>query len=84
MVQWVKDHVLSLHDPGRCYGVDWIPGLGISTCCRWGRKKKKLAKVFQSGISNAGMGVGHKFFFFWLFAISWAASAAYGGSQDSG
>ena len=41
MAQRVKDLALSLCGSGHCYGSGLIPGMGTSTCCRHGQKKKK-------------------------------------------
>ena len=36
---------------GRCCGVSWIPGLGISTCCGAQLKKNKIPEKVNYGVT---------------------------------
>ena len=42
---------------GTCCGAGWIPGLGISTCCGCGQKKKKKVKTNEGKNNRNGRSI---------------------------
>ena len=82
---WCRSQTrLGSHIAGGC-GVGWRLQLQTSICCKCGPKKQKQKK--KTSVYSYNL---HKnsilllLLFFCLFAISWAAPGAYGGSQARG